>query len=123
MSDYYNGEITHAYLESMDDDELVICIDVRLEDGNNVMTRARTGGNYPDIAKNLCEHLGIDWPHGMKQIGTVAGKQVQVRHKRVEKNDKVYDNYYIVTRKPPEPADDDAIKRGLAKLSDDSVPF
>jgi len=129
---YYSGEIMTGWLEE-GQSGLMMCFDinVELEDSTFVNVKAShfTEGEWGEIGQEVAAYLGLDWPNGLRDIATTAGKRVRVRIKHKTKGVEVYDNAYIVTpRKKANPATPEQIEAGLAKLeaqsgTDDAAPF
>ena len=132
---YYTGKIQKAYLSAFDDTEaeLVMVFVVELKGaragGEEVTSRVRCGGNYPDIAKGVAELLGLAWPDGLKEIESTVGQDVPIRIKhKTANNGTVYVNAYIQTKRSGDTVLDagKAIKmiRALSgKPAGDDVPF
>lgn len=126
---YYDGEIIGAWIEAHTQDELeaVLCFHVRLGDESEITCRHRTGGDYPQIAQDVAELLELDYPEGLHQIGSTAGKAVRVKVKHRQSGARTYVNGYIVTNKAGDRPETDQVARMIerlkAKTSDDNIPF
>ena len=131
----YPATITAACLERNDQqqsDDLVMSFDctATLEDGVTAEGTARhmTTGKLDWSGKAVAKLLELDWPGGLKDIGSTVGREVQVRIKHnTSQRGTEFENWYIVTPPSREPATPEQIDAGLAKLeaeaNDDDVPF
>lgn len=127
----FTGRITEAAHEqdSQNKGGLVLAFTVSLEDGEEVVCRHRTHGDYWELTKNLLEKLGLDWPKGILRIAEAIGKEVPVRIKNKDSNGKTYQNCYISFATPNQPATEKQAARVVALLAgedpgpEDEVPF
>lgn len=127
---YYDAKVVSAHVEVDDrnDNELVLSLNVRLETGETVTCRHRTGGEYGHIGRKVAESFDLVWPDGLESIGTVAGRECRVKIKHKEgRNGQVFENAYIVVARESEPATIEQLKAGIAKLKnaekDSEIPF
>lgn len=127
---FYGGEITEAWSEEKDqeDDSLRVCFSVRLDSGHTVECRHRAFGDRADKTAAIVKSLGLEWPGGIEQIETAAGKRVRVNVRHNVSGNRTYVNGYIVLgggRK----ADPEKVKAAVARLASqtpapgDDLPF
>ena len=124
----YEAKIVNARVE-VDEKlggELSLAFNLLLENGSQVTARHRTGGEWGHIGRDVAESLGVKWPDGLETIHETAGKSCQVKIKHKEgRNGQTFENAYIhIARGNREPATEDQVKAGIAKLKkDDNTPF
>ena len=109
---------------------LVLCFDIELEDGHQVIAKHRTHGPFAHICKNIIETLGLVWPHGIMKLGETIGTVVPVRikHKPNKAGTQTFENAYVnFGGGSNAPAAPDFVKQAVEAMSasdiDDSTPF
>ena len=123
---YHDGTISDARVE-MEKGNLVMYFDVDIEGFKTTTCRHGCGGQYGYIAKDVAEHLELQWPEGLKKIETVLGRAVRVKVKHKD----TWENSSIVTRSRNQDdgeVTDEVLDAAIAKLaaeenSDDDTPF
>lgn len=129
---YQDCEITEAWIEKQQDGSaLSMCFRLNLPypDGGSgeVVAQHATSGQFGWSGRAVADLLEVPWPGGLRKIDAVVGRKVTVVVKHKESGGKTYENAYIATGRRGQPATDDEIEAGVAKLEaeagDDNIPF